>query len=565
MKATDTGQMAAASRCTEDFTCTTMEPHQRVKRHPLPVHRILYPPYCNSSQTELFGLTNQADQIASRSSDEDGALGMSQRFPQKQRYSARGIPNAVMAAISTAKVVAKANRATRRPTHSSESDISSVGELNWNETLHRFPVALSRSDHLNTEPGKPINCKTSSQPMRTSSVHNRTIATVASLPSVREHQVEIISSEPTQNILQMQLVDPIVPEVHHRNDSFCSDADGSVSTASSVGSGANRDLPSQKTRHSNSRSLANIWHCQRPLSLTGPECHQNQYLKHLSGSLLSHVTPLGQTHRRGSLSQSTQSGCVSGVRPSLMTASSRQRTLSTFYPGRFQKTCEFTGNASFLAVTAGRRRWIFVRPHDEHGNPIVTHRILSGSCSWDFVNQTEVANSLCNVWAAYFNLLRTRQNHSAPGGPFAPTGNLGLAGFDSARCLSVPMNSASGATTDHGWPTSAYAGRILPKPMPKSNGLAPEFESSSGACPSDVQRLLRCVEIFNNRTPSLVHFTSGCKMDDPTTACVVGSVRKEDMQIPECRMTPDTGDLLLTLDKNGEAGFVRHLFILLYV
>ncbi|OON22344.1 leucine Rich repeat-containing domain protein [Opisthorchis viverrini] len=322
----------------------------------------------------------------------------------------------VLTAITTASAVARAvQNANRRPSRCSESDSSSVGDFDWERGLESLAPDSRCSAHRGSLSVEKSLIKSSTQPMIVKGQNTRHLSVVASLPSVREHQSELIRSGQLDRVCFMQAVHRNVVDSEARKKSLSTDADGSVSASSSVDSlitpGSAEFRPPGTTRHTRFSKTYSLT-VQRPSSYVGSSSDQASKTPALPG-LHTQLTPSAPSYRRKSSSRPIRTG----LRWS-NTFGSGVRVSSTLFPVPVSNNpFEAAGNPLSPTGTAGKRRWVLVRPPDEFGNPIPPHHIHLSVRSWDFPNPREAIESCSQVWAAYFNFLRERLGHSAPGGP----------------------------------------------------------------------------------------------------------------------------------------------------
>ncbi|KER28337.1 hypothetical protein T265_04798 [Opisthorchis viverrini] len=322
----------------------------------------------------------------------------------------------VLTAITTASAVARAvQNANRRPSRCSESDSSSVGDFDWERGLESLAPDSRCSAHRGSLSVEKSLIKSSTQPMIVKGQNTRHLSVVASLPSVREHQSELIRSGQLDRVCFMQAVHRNVVDSEARKKSLSTDADGSVSASSSVDSlitpGSAEFRPPGTTRHTRFSKTYSLT-VQRPSSYVGSSSDQASKTPALPG-LHTQLTPSAPSYRRKSSSRPIRTG----LRWS-NTFGSGVRVSSTLFPVPVSNNpFEAAGNPLSPTGTAGKRRWVLVRPPDEFGNPIPPHHIHLSVRSWDFPNPREAIESCSQVWATYFNFLRERLGHSAPGGP----------------------------------------------------------------------------------------------------------------------------------------------------
>ncbi|GAA51064.1 DEP domain-containing protein 5, partial [Clonorchis sinensis] len=350
----------------------------------------------------------------------------------------------VLTAITTASAVARAvQNANRRPSRCSESDSSSVGDFDWERGLESLAPDSRCSAHRGSLSVEKSLIKSSTQPMIVKGQNTRHLSVVASLPSVREHQSELIKSGQLDRVCFMQAVHRNVVDSEARKKSLSSDADGSVSASSSVDSlitpGSAEFRPPGTTRHTRF-SKTYSFTAQRPSSYVGSASDQASKTPALPG-LHNQLTPSAPSYRRKSSSRPIRTGFRWSN-----TLGSGVRVSSTLFPvPASNNPFEAAGNPLSPTGTAGKRRWVLVRPPDEFGNPIPPHHIHLSVRSWDLPNPREAIESCSQVWAAYFNFLRERLGHSAPGGPPPSMDHMdsrtiaGLSSDHVGRSLKLPI------------------------------------------------------------------------------------------------------------------------------
>ncbi|KAG5446070.1 vacuolar membrane-associated protein iml1, partial [Clonorchis sinensis] len=354
----------------------------------------------------------------------------------------------VLTAITTASAVARAvQNANRRPSRCSESDSSSVGDFDWERGLESLAPDSRCSAHRGSLSVEKSLIKSSTQPMIVKGQNTRHLSVVASLPSVREHQSELIKSGQLDRVCFMQAVHRNVVDSEARKKSLSSDADGSVSASSSVDSlitpGSAEFRPPGTTRHTRF-SKTYSFTAQRPSSYVGSASDQASKTPALPG-LHNQLTPSAPSYRRKSSSRPIRTGFRWSN-----TLGSGVRVSSTLFPvPASNNPFEAAGNPLSPTGTAGKRRWVLVRPPDEFGNPIPPHHIHLSVRSWDLPNPREAIESCSQVWAAYFNFLRERLGHSAPGGPPPSMDHMdsrtiaGLSSDHVGRSLKLPSGTFS--------------------------------------------------------------------------------------------------------------------------
>ncbi|CAH8504993.1 unnamed protein product, partial [Schistosoma turkestanicum] len=96
----------------------------------------------------------------------------------------------------------------------------------------------------------------------------------------------------------------------------------------------------------------------------------------------------------------------------LTTTYSRQSTINYYATSSLVSGAYFpfgvNKHSYRMPISAGQRRWALVRPSDEYGGTITPHCIITSSDDIDFMYPAPLPYNLCQIWAAYFDFLRTR-------------------------------------------------------------------------------------------------------------------------------------------------------------
>ncbi|TGZ64583.1 hypothetical protein CRM22_006304 [Opisthorchis felineus] len=421
-----------------------------VARRKPPVYKIIYPQSTVNLMPSLKPITSENAHFLSGRFTSSPETNESSKCLQSctDQNLFPSTTDHVLTAITTASAVARAvQNASQRPSRCSESDSSSVGDFDWERGLESLAPETRCSAHRGGLSVEKSLIKSSTQPMIVKGQNTRHLSVVASLPSVREHQPELIKSGQLDRVCFMQAVHRNVVVSEARKKSLSSDADGSVSASSSVDSsttpGSAEFRPPGTMRHTRF-SKTYSFTAQRPSSYVGSASDHASKTPALPG-LHTQLTPSAPSYRRKSSSRQIRTGFRWSN-----TFGSGVRVSSTLFPvPASNNPFEAAGNPLSPTGTAGKRRWVLVRPPDEFGNPIPPHHIHLSVRSWDFPNPREAIESCSQVWATYFNFLRERLGHSAPGGPLPSmdhTDSRTIAGLSSnhvRRSLQLPSGAFS--------------------------------------------------------------------------------------------------------------------------
>ncbi|CAL8069644.1 unnamed protein product [Calicophoron daubneyi] len=367
---------------------------------PNPVYRIIYPPSDRRPGEDLFATRDSFGRTSSASEEErpDATLLNASGGEQSSSLESTKLSgissNPVATAINTAKALASGHRADQPRQHRSESDASPSEGTEWDqerENLNSIRGGLGRGA-----------ARSSSRNILATTCSSHSTSVVASLPSVREGRME-----------QMRSVRMAAGPLQNRRTIGCSDFDPRFCVVGSADSTICR--VTVRPPLLSSKSIP--WALPRPLSFGGPNRNSVGRIHSLSGSACQ-SNPHPILDRRG-YSHSTTTFKIAargqGRRSEMLGCRSRRSSSQS------QSPFEFIMETDDFSDSSGQRRWALVRPPDEFGIPIPPHRTHSPLRTTEFLKPVGPAVNLSEVWMAYFNYVRVRRNHSAPGGPTAPS------------------------------------------------------------------------------------------------------------------------------------------------